>query len=83
MEQLEGNKWLKGLSYEDLCMHPDIELLKGYKPPKFELYNGTRDPKVYLKLYCDKLVGVGKNEQILIQLFMKSLTGDALLWYVT
>lgn len=63
-------------------MHHDVELLKGYKPSKFELYNGIAYPKVHLKLYCDKLVGVGKNEQILINLFMRSLTDDALSCFI-
>ncbi|XP_070040675.1 uncharacterized protein [Nicotiana tomentosiformis] len=62
--------------------HPDIELPEGYKPPKFEMFNGTSDPKVHLRTYCDKLVGVGKDERIRMKLFMRSLTGDALSWYI-
>ncbi|KAM3248462.1 hypothetical protein P3L10_010231 [Capsicum annuum] len=64
LRHLEGNKGMKGLNYEDLCIHPDLELPEGYKPPKFELYNKTRDPKAHLRVYCDKLVDVGKNEKI-------------------
>nr|XP_033511339.1 uncharacterized protein LOC117276123 [Nicotiana tomentosiformis] len=45
---------------------PDVELLEGYKPPKFEIFDGTGDPKVHLRTYCDKLIGVG----------------DALYWYI-
>ena len=60
-----------------------MELPEGYKPPKFEMFDGTGDPKVYLRTYCDKLVGVGKNEQIRMKLFMRSLTGDALSWYIS
>nr|XP_033515291.1 uncharacterized protein LOC117279792 [Nicotiana tomentosiformis] len=61
---------------------PDIELPNGYKPPMFEIFDGTGDPKVNLRTYCDKLVGVGKNEQIRMKLFVRSLTGDALSWYI-
>ncbi|KAM3290114.1 hypothetical protein P3S67_018403 [Capsicum chacoense] len=82
LRHLEGNKGIKGLNYEDLCVHPDVELLEGYKPPKFELYNGTGDPKVHLRVYFDKLAGVGKNEKIQIKLFMRSLMGEALTWYI-
>ncbi|XP_070054834.1 uncharacterized protein [Nicotiana tomentosiformis] len=62
---------------------PDVKLLEGYKPPKFEMFDGTGAPKVHLRTYCDKLVGVGKNKQIHMKLFMQSLTGDALSWYIS
>jgi len=55
-----------------------VELPEGYKPPKFEMFDGTSDPKVQLRTYCDKLVGVRKDERIRMKLFMRSLTGDAL-----
>ncbi|XP_070008296.1 uncharacterized protein [Nicotiana sylvestris] len=41
------------------------------------------DPRVHLRTYCDKLVGVGKDEKIRIKLFMRSLKGDALFWYIS
>ncbi|XP_070035977.1 uncharacterized protein [Nicotiana tomentosiformis] len=61
----------------------DVELPAGYKPPKFEMFDATGDPKVNLRTYCDKLVGVGKDEQICMKLFMRSLTGDSLAWYIS
>ncbi|XP_070022179.1 uncharacterized protein [Nicotiana sylvestris] len=70
---------------KDNAMHeenPDVELPKGYKPPKFEMFDETGDPKVHLRTYYDKLVGVGKDEIIRMKLFMRSLTGDALSWYI-
>ena len=45
VQHVEGNKKLGGLSYEDLCMHPDVELPEGYKLPKFEMFNGIGIPK--------------------------------------
>nr|XP_016481091.1 PREDICTED: uncharacterized protein LOC107802157 [Nicotiana tabacum] len=62
---------------------PDVGMPEGYKPPKFEMFDGTGDPKVHPRTYCDKLAGVGKNEQIRMKLFMLSLTRDALSWYVS
>ncbi|XP_010314424.2 uncharacterized protein [Solanum lycopersicum] len=82
VQHVEGNKKLGGLSYEDLCMHPDVELPEGYKLPKFETFNGIGDPKAHLRMYCDKLVGVGRDEMILMKLFMRSLTGENLSWYI-
>ncbi|KAK4723775.1 hypothetical protein R3W88_026554 [Solanum pinnatisectum] len=82
VQNVEGSKRLGGLNYEDLCMHPDVELPEGYKLPKFELFNGMGDPKAHLRMYCDKLVGIGRDERILMKLFMRSLTGEALSWYI-
>ena len=63
-------------------MHPDVELPEGYKLPKFEMFNGIRDQKAHLRMYCDKLIGVGRNGRILMKLFMRSLIGEALAWYI-
>ncbi|XP_070013396.1 uncharacterized protein [Nicotiana sylvestris] len=81
IQGVEGSKGIEGLNYEDLCIQPDVKLPKGYKPPKFEMFDGTGDPRVQLRTYCDKLVGVGKDERICMKLFMRSLKGDALSWF--
>ncbi|XP_070045135.1 uncharacterized protein [Nicotiana tomentosiformis] len=81
VQSVEEGKCIKGLSYEDLCIHPDVELPEGYKSSMFEIFSDTGDPKVHLRTYCEKLVGVGKNEQIHMKLFMQSLTRDALCWF--
>ena len=59
-------------------MHLDVEWPKGYKLPKFKMFNDIGDPKAHLRMYCDKLIGVGRDERILMKLFMRSLTGEAL-----
>ncbi|KAK4718123.1 hypothetical protein R3W88_016461 [Solanum pinnatisectum] len=82
VQNVEGSKRLGCLNYEDLCMHLDVELPKGYKLPKFEMFNGMGDPKAHLRMYCDKFVGIGRDERILMKLFMRSLTGEALSWYI-
>ncbi|XP_070039456.1 uncharacterized protein [Nicotiana tomentosiformis] len=83
VQGVEGGKGIEGLNYEDLCIQPDVEVPEDYKPPKFKMFDGTGDPKVHLRTYCDKLVGVGKDERICMKLFMRSLTGDALSWYIS
>ncbi|XP_070045930.1 uncharacterized protein [Nicotiana tomentosiformis] len=67
VRSVEGGKGIEGLNYEDLCIQPDVELPEGYKPSKFEMFDGTGDLKVYLRIYYDKLVRVG----------------DALSWYIS
>ncbi|XP_033514008.2 uncharacterized protein [Nicotiana tomentosiformis] len=53
----------------------------GYKPPKFDIFDGTGNPHAHLRAYCEKLVGVGRNEKLLMKLFIRSLTGETLTWY--
>lgn len=59
LQKVETSKRVVVLSYEDLCIHLDVELAEGYKPPKFDLFNGIGDPKAHLCMQCDKLAGVG------------------------
>ncbi|XP_070017520.1 uncharacterized protein [Nicotiana sylvestris] len=83
VQGVEGGKGIEGLNFEDLCIQPDVKLSEGYKPPKFEIFDGTGDPKVHTRTYCDKLMGVGNDERIQMKLFMRSLTGEALSWYIS
>ncbi|XP_049405282.1 uncharacterized protein LOC125868753 [Solanum stenotomum] len=48
----------------------------GYKPPKFNMFDGKGDPHAHLRAYCDKLVGVGRNEKLRMKLFIQSLSGE-------
>ncbi|XP_070036831.1 uncharacterized protein [Nicotiana tomentosiformis] len=82
VQSVEGWKGVEGLNYEHLCIQPNMELPEGYKTPKFEIFDGTGDPKVHLRTYRDKLMDIGKNEQIHMKLLMRSLTRDALSWYI-
>ncbi|XP_055814108.1 uncharacterized protein LOC129883473 [Solanum dulcamara] len=72
-----------GLNYEDLCIHPDLDLPEGFKVPKFDTFGGTGNPLAHLRAYCDQLVGVGKNEALLMRLFSQSLSGEALEWFTS
>ncbi|XP_070018246.1 uncharacterized protein [Nicotiana sylvestris] len=83
VQGVKGSKRIEGLNYEDLCIQPDVKLPEGYKPPKFEMFDGTGNPRVHLRTYCDKLIGVGKDKKIRMKLFMRSLKGDALYWYIS
>ncbi|XP_070014992.1 uncharacterized protein [Nicotiana sylvestris] len=82
VQGVEYDRGIEGLNYEDLCIQPDVELPEGYKPPKFKMFESTGDPRVHLRTYYDKLVGVRKYEKIRMKLFFRSLTGDVLSWYI-
>ncbi|XP_070041159.1 uncharacterized protein [Nicotiana tomentosiformis] len=80
-KSLQVARGSESLDYEDMCIHPDVDMPAGYKPPKFDIFDGTGDPHAQLRAYCDKLVGVGRNEKLRMKLFIRSLTGEALTWY--
>lgn len=72
-----------GLSYEDLCIHPNLNLPEVFKIPKFDTFDGNENPLAHLRVYCDQLVGVGKNKVLLMRLFSRSLSGEALEWFTS
>ncbi|XP_075110577.1 uncharacterized protein LOC142181560 [Nicotiana tabacum] len=82
-KSLKTIRSMEGLEYEDLCVHPDVDLLAGYKVPKFDMFDRKGNPRAHLRLYCDKLVGVEKDEAIMMKLFIRSLTREALDWYTS
>ncbi|XP_060183211.1 uncharacterized protein LOC132613178 [Lycium barbarum] len=71
------------LRYDDMCMHPNLDLPEGFKIPKFEMFNGTENPQAHLRSYCDQLVGVKEHEPLSMRLFSHSLTGEAAEWFTT
>ncbi|KAK4730139.1 hypothetical protein R3W88_023127 [Solanum pinnatisectum] len=78
---LQVTRGVESLDSDDLCIHLDIDMPIGYKPPKFDMFDGKGDPHTHLRAYCDKLVGVGRNEKLRMKLFIRSLSREALTWY--
>nr|XP_009587084.1 uncharacterized protein LOC104084833 [Nicotiana tomentosiformis] len=64
-----------------ICLYPDVDMLIGNTPPKFDIFDGTGDPHAHLRAYCDKLGRVGRNGKLRMKLFIRSLTGETLTWY--
>ncbi|XP_016570771.1 uncharacterized protein LOC107868603 [Capsicum annuum] len=81
MTDLQETQVNEHLDYEDLCIHPDVDLPVGFKPPKFCLFNEIGDPHTYLRAYSNKFFGIGNNEKLIMKLFIRSLSGEALAWY--
>ncbi|KAH0661678.1 hypothetical protein KY284_026609 [Solanum tuberosum] len=63
LKSLQVTRGTKSLDSNDLCIHPDIDMPVGYKPPKFDMFDGNGDLHAHLRAYYDKLVGVGRNEK--------------------
>ncbi|XP_047268166.1 uncharacterized protein LOC124898569 [Capsicum annuum] len=83
IKESHGARDHDGLGYDDLCVHPGIDLPEGYNVPKFKVFDGTGNPMANLRRYCDQMVGVGKNKALLIRLFSRSLSGEALEWFLS
>ncbi|KAK4724407.1 hypothetical protein R3W88_027186 [Solanum pinnatisectum] len=83
MKELQCIPEVVGLSYEDLWIHPNLDLPEGFKVPKFDIFEGIGNPLAELRAYCDQLVGVGRDEALLMRLFSRSLSGEALEWFTS
>ncbi|KAG5606268.1 hypothetical protein H5410_027760 [Solanum commersonii] len=51
----------QSLKYENLSVHPNVELPPRYTIPKFNTFNMKGDPVSHLKDYCSRLVGIGNH----------------------
>ncbi|XP_070008207.1 uncharacterized protein [Nicotiana sylvestris] len=49
--------------------------------PKFDLYDGHRDPVAHLRGFCSKMKRTGGKDELLMAYFSQSLSGSALEWY--
>ncbi|XP_010327350.1 uncharacterized protein [Solanum lycopersicum] len=83
MRDLQCTPDVAELSYAALCIHPDLNLPEGFKILKFDTFGGVGNPMAHLRAYCDQLVGVGKDEALLIRLFSRSLCVEALEWFTS
>lgn len=66
------------LNYKDLFIHSDLDLLGGFKVPKFNTFSGSSNTLVHLRSYCDQFIGIEENVALLMRLFNQSLSGEAL-----
>lgn len=66
------------LKYEDFCIHINLDLIEGFKIQKFDTFKRVGNPMAYLRAYYDQLVGVGKDEALLMRFFSRNLCGEAL-----
>ncbi|KAH0773510.1 hypothetical protein KY290_010647 [Solanum tuberosum] len=55
LKSLQVTRGTQSLDYDDLCIHPDIDMSVGYKPSKFDMFDGKGDPHTHLRAYYDKL----------------------------
>lgn len=78
MNELQWIPKVASLNYENLCINPNLDLPKGFRIPKFENFGGIGNPLEYLRAYSDQLMRVGRDEVILMRIFSRSLSAEAL-----
>ncbi|PKI45794.1 hypothetical protein CRG98_033801 [Punica granatum] len=70
-------------SYLDSSLFPGMLLLLKVKMPKFEKYDGTKDPRHHLRHYHTKMLQYWDYEQFVVATFQESLSGSALNWFMS
>jgi len=89
MEALEARiRFIEGVDLYDpvraanMCLVPNVVVLKKFRVLEFIKYNGTRCPMTHLKSYCNKMTEVIHDEKLLMHFFQDSLSGATLSWYM-
>ncbi|MCD9643077.1 hypothetical protein HAX54_030198 [Datura stramonium] len=69
-------------SIQQMDMDKLVKLMEERKRDiDFPLLDGSGDPHSYMKAYLNKLVGIGKSEDIKMKYFIMTLIGSALMLY--
>ncbi|KAI8542858.1 hypothetical protein RHMOL_Rhmol08G0172500 [Rhododendron molle] len=71
------------LDFEGLCLFPDSQLPKKFKMPNIEKFNGTGNPTSHVRHVINTLKPMGLNDELIAQLFQRTLTRSALDWFLT
>ncbi|XP_016747147.1 uncharacterized protein [Gossypium hirsutum] len=66
---------------KDLSLGSDLVLPHKFKMPEFEKYNGATCSEAHITMFCRRMIGYVKNDQLLIHCFQDSLIGVAAKWY--
>ncbi|KAI8530334.1 hypothetical protein RHMOL_Rhmol11G0049300 [Rhododendron molle] len=71
------------LDFEGLCLFPDAQLLEKFKMPNIEKFNGNGNPTSHVCHVINTLKPMGLSDELIAQLFQRTLTGSALDWFLT
>jgi len=82
IKAIEGNHLCDLVKAVNMCLVPNVVILKKFRVLEFIKYTGTQCPITHLKTYCNKMVEVVDDEKLLIHFFQDSLSGATLVWYM-
>ncbi|KAI4313131.1 hypothetical protein L6164_026138 [Bauhinia variegata] len=78
---LQGSGVYGPTKIEELSFAPQLDILRNFKVPEFDKYDGTTYPQIHLMSYCTKMGVWSKDERFSMHFFPESLTGPATNWY--
>ncbi|KAL4281308.1 hypothetical protein GQ457_03G011380 [Hibiscus cannabinus] len=81
LEALEVVDTFSGFEANELSLVPDLILPPKFKVPEFEKYDGTSCPRTHLTMFCRRMTGYGRDDNLLVHCFQDSLSGSATRWY--
>jgi len=78
LREVEENDFIDLVLAIEVCLVPNIMVLKDFKVLNFMKYTGIQCPNTNLWSYCNKMDEVNHNDKILIYFFQDSLIGSTL-----
>ncbi|XP_058202130.1 uncharacterized protein LOC131316715 [Rhododendron vialii] len=69
--------------FDGLCLFPNAKLPEKFNMPDTEKFNGTGNPTRHVCHIINTLKPLGLNDELIAQLFQRTLTGNALDWFLT
>jgi len=79
---VKENDWYNPIRAAEICLVPNIVVLKDFKVPDFVKYTGLECPNTHLRLHYNKMAKVIHNDKMLIYFFQNSLTRSVLSWHM-
>lgn len=71
------------VDFEGLCLFPEAQLPERFKMPDIEKFDGTGNPTSHVRLIINTLKPMGLSDELIAQLFQRTLKGGALDWFLT
>lgn len=77
MRAIEGVELYNPVKVVEMYLFPKVKVPKEFRVLKFIKYTGNQCPITHLKVYCNKMTEVVKDEKLLIHFFQDSLSDAA------
>jgi hypothetical protein len=82
MRTFKGINLYDPIKVVEMCLVPNVVILKKFRALKFVKYIGTQFLITHLKAYCNKMAEVVNDKKPLIHFFQDNLSDTALTWYI-
>jgi len=82
MRTFKGVNLYDPIKVVEMCLVPNVVILKKFRVLKFVKYNETQFSITHLKAYCNKMAEVVNDKKSLIHFFQDNLSDTALTWYI-